>query len=207
MKTKTLLPLLVISLLSACATTQKLSTIERETITSREYVGITKDQLMLAGEELFHLADGDDFIITHSHKSSSHERLYAKRNWRIYFVLGWSKGTDYWLLTADSNEKGVKATMQVNRKRRKSYTMMPDNSKTASMQGEPINGTAIYDIFWARIDYLLGKRQDWMTCKISDDRINQKIVWGENDALCDSVTMKDSSPKSPIVSRVQPNTP
>lgn len=199
MKKKTLLPLLVISLLTACATTPQLSSEERETVTSREYVDVTRDQVLLAGKELFRLADGDDFIVIQSPYDG---RLYAKRNWHLYLVLAWLKGIDYWLLTATSSEKGVKATVQANRKWLESYDSH-DYSKMVSMQGEPINDTAIYDIFWARIDYLLGKRQDWMTCKISDDRNKQKIVWGDNDALCNSANMKDNSP----ISDVQPNTP
>jgi hypothetical protein len=63
----------------------------------------------------------------------------------------------------------------------------------------PVQGTAIYDVFWGRMDYLLGLRSDWMTCAMANSRVSDKLVWGDNSALCNSFNMKDQRPTAPMV--------
>jgi hypothetical protein len=58
-------------------------------------------------------------------------------------------------------------------------------------------GSAIYDVFWARMDYLLGKRADWITCAVANDRVKKKLVWDANDALCSAINMADRHPEQP----------
>ena len=67
---------------------------------------------------------------------------------------------------------------------------------TSAMSGSPVMGTAIYDVFWSRLDYLLGKRKDWMTCKVADERVKQNITSGTNEALCNSFNMNDKLPNN-----------
>ena len=67
---------------------------------------------------------------------------------------------------------------------------------TMPMVGTPVDGTALYDVFWARMDYLLGKRAKWMDCKEADRRVKQGIVWGSNENLCNSFNIKDDRPSS-----------
>ena len=62
------------------------------------------------------------------------------------------------------------------------------------MSGSPVMGTAIYDVFWSRMDYLLGLRQDWMTCQMADERVKSGATWGTNEALCNSFNVKDAVP-------------
>ncbi|AEC22239.1 hypothetical protein PT7_P003 (plasmid) [Pusillimonas sp. T7-7] len=57
-----------------------------------------------------------------------------------------------------------------------------------------VPGTAIYDVFWARMDYLLGKNDKWMTCEEANSRVKAAITWGPNEALCNSFNMKDAAP-------------
>lgn len=72
-------------------------------------------------------------------------------------------------------------------------------ASTTPMAGTPVEGTAIYDVFWSRLDYLLGLRSDWMTCKMADEKVKEKIVWGANDAMCNSFNVKDNVQTSPLV--------
>lgn len=189
--------LFTISVLTACASNPKLSKIEYETITNRTYMGVTKDQILLAGEKLLYLVDEDNFELYGA--PSSVGSLVAKRNWSNYYLLAKDRGTDFWKLSTTPTDQGIRASVEINRYYMRSYgfeSMMisPIALPNQWVGGRPILSNAIYDLFWARMDYLLGKREDWMTCKISDDRIKEKIVWGENDALCGSLYINERSP-------------
>lgn len=60
--------------------------------------------------------------------------------------------------------------------------------------GMPLNSTAIYDLFWGRMDYLLGRRDEWMTCDEAEARRKAGITYGQLEALC-SVTTDDLPPE------------
>lgn len=187
--------LLIVSLLAACASSPKLSNEEYKTLTNREYIGVTKDQVLQAAEELLRLADGDDFKI-----EKSPESLSATRRWREYVVISYEWGDDLWNVKTHSTNSSITAAVQISRKVGYSGNLAylsfdhPDNI---------VDGTAIYDLFWARMDYLLGKRPDWMTCEMSDNRVKQKIVWGDNAPLCHMLNIKDNKPTAPIVTSSQ----
>ena len=167
--------LLVVSLLTACASSPKLSNEEYKTLTNREYIGVTKDQVLQAAEELLRLADGDDFKIV-----KSPESLSVTRRWREYVVISYEWGDDHWNVKTHSTNSGITAAVQISRRVGFSGNLV---LISINHPNNIIDGTAIYDLFWARMDYLLGKRPDWMTCEMSDNRVKQKIV-GETMFLC-----------------------
>lgn len=191
---------LIAVLLTGCATTQpQLSREEWLSITSRSYEGVTKEQVISSAERLFRLADGDDFNVVHTE-----DGLYASRNWSAYMVIAAAMGTDYWQVKVAPDGNRFKAYVQVNSQAQGVTPMATTNgawtATTTPMAGSPVMGTAIYDVFWARMDYLLGKRSDWMNCQIADERVKQKITWGTNEALCNSFNIKDEVPSHPLVS-------
>lgn len=183
--------LLIASLLTACANNPKLSNEEYKTLINREYIGVTKDQVLQAAEELLHLADGDDFKIV-----KSPESLSATRRWHQYIVVSYEWGDDHWNVKTYPMNNNITVAVQISRK-----VGYSGNVAYLSLNHPDaiVDGTAIYDLFWARMDYLLGKRKDWMTCEMSDNRIKEKIVWGSNAPLCHMLNIKDNKPTSPIV--------
>lgn len=60
--------------------------------------------------------------------------------------------------------------------------------------GTPVNSTAIYDLFWGRMDYLLGRRDEWMTCDEAKARREAGLTYGLLESLC-SVTTDDLAPQ------------
>jgi len=177
-----------------CAAPKQLSRDEWLTVTTRHYASVTKEEVLLAAEKLFGLADGNDFQFFHAE-----EGLMATRNWLVYMVLAAASGTDYWKIQVATSNNGVDVTAQVNTSAQ-GVTPMPTTggawtATTMPMAGSPVQGTAIYDVFWARLDYLLGKRTDWMTCKEANKRVGEKITWGDNSALCNSFNVADKSPQ------------
>ena len=113
-------------------------------------------------------------------------------------VIAAVSGIDSWKISVIEKEGKSKVTMQVSTQSQ-AITPMATSDKawtatTMPMYGAPVQGTAIYDIFWARLDYLLGERTKWMTCKAADQRVDDGMAWGTNEALCNSFNINDDSP-------------
>lgn len=189
----------LLAMIAGCATTRpQLSREEWLAVSSRNYEGVTKDQVISAAERLFRLADGDDFRIVHTE-----DGIYSTRNWLVYLVIAAATGIDYWQVKVTPAANSVKAVVQVNTQSQAIAPMATTSgawtATTMPMAGTPVNGTAIYDVFWSRMDYLLGKRPDWLNCQLADKRVKQGIVWGTNEALCNSFNVKDETPSAPIL--------
>ena len=174
--------IIVLSLLIAgCTAPKQLSRKEWLEVTTRHYTDVTTEDVLLAAEKLFRLADGDDFKFYHTKDS-----LSATRNWVAYMVIAAAGGTDYWKIQVASIPNGVTVTIQVNTS---AWALIP-----MSPNASPVQGTAIYDVFWARLEYLLGKRTEWMSCKEANKRISEKLTYGDNSALCNSFNVADKTP-------------
>jgi hypothetical protein len=63
---------------------------------------------------------------------------------------------------------------------------------TASAQSKR---KVMYDVFLARMDYLLGKRDDWLTCDQVAVMLDKKETWGDSLSVCDEITLKNNTPE------------
>lgn len=77
-------------------------------VTTRIYEGKTSEEVLLAADRVFRLAD-DDYNVLHQGTS-----LQAQRNWLVYIVIATSKGTDTWVVQAFPVENGTKVTAAHN---------------------------------------------------------------------------------------------
>ncbi|MCZ4065392.1 hypothetical protein NB636_10370 [Oxalobacter aliiformigenes] len=195
MKIKSMFALLVAALIiTGCATQHPTMTREEWlNTTTRHYEDKTKEEVFSAAEKLFTLSDGNDYTFQHTDDS-----LYAVRKWSMYFVIGFASGTDNWVVTAKETEKGVKASVRASIDG-SGMAPMPTvggdiSAGTIPLAGTPVTGTSLYELFWARMDYLLGKRSEWMTCEEADARKKSGVTWGWNDPLCNSFNVTDEAP-------------
>lgn len=195
MKIKSMLALLcAVFVIAGCATQHPPMTREEWlNTTTRYYEGKTKDEVLNAAEKLFTLSDGDDYTFQHTD-----DALYASRQWTMYFVIGFAQGNDNWVVSAKETDKGVKATVRAAIQSSSVAPMATTggdfSAATIPLSGTPVTGNSLYELFWARMDYLLGKRSDWMTCEEADARKKSGETWGWNDPLCNSINVKDQDP-------------
>lgn len=165
---------------------------EREAVLTRTYTA-TAGQVVAAAERLFTLADGEDFRL-----EPTGNGMIAIRDWSAFLLLVGVRGVDTWTLSTEQTRDGVRVRIHV-RTDSESYSAvatpagvaLPTSSATIAPS---VEGTAIYDVFWARMDYLLGTREDWMTCETANRRVSEGITWGTNEALCNSFNMRDAAP-------------
>ena len=154
------------------------------------------DEVLNAAERLFTLADGRDFSFMHTPES-----LIASRRWSVYMVLALSFGSDHWQVDAAPGPNGTVVRVRVNTSDQPVLPMATSGGNatvtTMPLSGRPITGTAIYDLFWARLDYLLGERTDWTNCKAAIDKRAAGETWGNIEALCNFANMTDDHPEKP----------
>lgn len=188
------------TVLAGCAAPQRLMTAdEAAAATHRTFKGVSTEQAVSAAERVLWLADGDDFAI-----DRERDGLMATRNWTVYFLLGFVTGTDQWIVKARPVEGGTDVTFAVGSVAQPAgarITPRRDGDPRPRVMGSMHEGTAIYDLVWARMAYLLGQRDTWMSCAESDARVNAGVVWGGTAALCNSFNVKDQVPDGPMVGK------
>jgi hypothetical protein len=143
------------------------------------------------------LADGHDFSFGYPDEHV----MTAARRWMIYAVFALSTGTDIWQVRVDDD--GTARAFVTQNTGGMFGTVAPTTggdfvgggAPLVGSQGVSMQGDAIYDLFWARVEYILGLREEWRTCRAQDARIDAGEVWGSTEPLC-SVTTKDRSPRS-----------
>jgi len=188
----------IVAGISGCAVQrQPMGRDEWVATTTRAYDGITKERVLQAAERLLRLADGNDFVIAYSDDGFS-----ATRNWLMYAVITAASGTDFWQVTASTVGATTSVSVRVNLQMQ---SMMAIPTGAGGITAAPglttglaVSGTALYDVFWARMDYLLGRRAEWMTCQTADARVSAGITWGLNEPLCNAFNVNDDSPSGPL---------
>jgi hypothetical protein len=102
--------------------------------------------------------------------------LLAERHWTIYVVLGYAAGIEHWQVTYSPEGDGVVAQADLSNATTSAYPppandlLRPDNPAT-------------YELLWARIEYVLGQRQDWESCEAYAAPLHRKSIdpgqeWG-----------------------------
>ena len=130
--------------------------------------------------------------------------MVAIRPWSIYLVLAYTAGTDVSTVKASTNEKtgGTDASVYVTTALGGgALPMVVANSGSTvtspGSRGIPTRGNAIYQLFWERLDYLLGINPEWTSCEDIDKEIANGKLWGDISPRCNGVNIKDRAPTLP----------
>lgn len=153
--------------------------------TTRSYAGVAPAQAIAAAEEVVKLAGAPrDVQVTPKPDGAEVHRYY------IGFVGLHQVTLDYgFKLTAAATGQGSTVTLAMD-------ASSTDNGDVPSLfvQGPLLQGNQIqiadpYRLFFARMDYLLGKRPDWVTCAEAPAKLGASVAL---DPLCNFA--KDVSP-------------
>lgn len=170
----TLSLLLAVAMLGGCA--QKVLTpeeiaAERERqlrMITRVYPDKTVQDVLLAADRVFRLAD-DDYVVSHSPTG-----LQAQRRWFIYLIISVTFGTDTWMVTTEPLPQGGVKVVAMHSGEASAVTgIVTTNSNggtstsalTSPAMQNMTTSPAIYELFFARLDYFLDQRKDWVTCR------------------------------------------
>ncbi len=134
---------------------------------TRVYDNKKPEEVLLAAARIFSLAD-DDYTVSHAPTS-----IQAQRNWMIYLVISATMGTDTWIVEVQPEGSGTKV-MARHSGQMASATAMAVPTSNGGMSATAVTSPAmqnmttrpaIYQLFFARLDNLMGKRSDWVTCR------------------------------------------
>jgi hypothetical protein len=150
-------------MLSGCiGMTPKYTPEEQAAITTRRYEGVSSQQVYSAATLIFEAADKKNFKISHHDNE-----LDAKRT-RILFPI-WLHFN--WTVVADESNGGT-------------LVRVTSTSLLGSKEVPNTTGKAIYELFFGRLQYVLGKSDKWPTCADADERIRSEKGRGTAEALC-----------------------
>jgi len=183
---------------AACATRhQPLTRAEWLDISKECYSGVPKEVLISAAEKILILADGEDMTFTHYE-----DGFTATRMWAEYYIIAFAMGTDVWRFQVKEQPDGsMCAHIQVSIS---AGSVLPHPTTggnvglaTTPTTGHSVQGTAIYNLFWHRLDNLLGLNNYWVCCKVASRLMDNDSVdwWGNISPLCNPLNTRNTRPK------------
>lgn len=156
-------------LLAACQSTPPLDRDKYLSMATRTYHDRSAEQVIRAAEQVIRATNSAQLKI-----ADSPDGFTAVRHYMIYAVLAAEIGDDTWQFKAIPAADGaVVAQVYLARaSSSSSATFVPtiggDMAIGATMvpggSGTPVSSPALYDLFWGRVDYLLGLKADWPSC-------------------------------------------
>ena len=160
---------------------------EQAGATTRAFDGVDKAEIFDAAEKLFYLDDGNDFQF-----SRSPDVLVASRSW----IMSTMFGADNWRISTAEQDGTLRVKVDTTVDARQFFPVTGAAASPAALvepAGDPVEGPALFELFWARMDYLMGRSTHWTTCEEMDARIAAGSTWGNTIPLCGPTT-KDTPP-------------
>lgn len=182
-------------LLSGCITAPKQMTRDQFLqTTQRVYPGVDKERILKNAEEIFRLSDGSDYSLSYTEKG-----LQAIRRYQVYLVLNVLSGNFVWNVDTEDTPAGT--LVKISAEGRSGHLLAPTIAY-------PINTPGSYDLFWSRLDFLLGKSDQWVSCRIARaEHQKDNDVWRDLEPWC--LVTDDKNPpgvKEETINRADPKT-
>lgn len=121
---------------------------------TRIYSRESRERVMQAAEIVLKASDPTDFEFRYTLTGFTGLRRYF-----VYAVVATASGREKWdFLTEPAGSDGIRASVSVSEAgtTTASYSSQPYENAMASVP--------LYRLFWNRVDYMLGKRPDWVSC-------------------------------------------
>ena len=157
-----------------------------QSVTTHSYVDVAPAQALQAAKEVITLAAAP-------HNADFTDRVGGFEAHRYFTgISGMAPVTGAYDFQVTATATGKGSILTVNIRDDSQYDAMsfPDVSVTpTSYSGGPIQVRGPYDLFFARVDVLLGKRKDWISCAAAPTALNATLGL---DALCRAA--RDAAP-------------
>jgi hypothetical protein len=167
---------MLIATLSYCASSKDLSSHEPMSqdeqikATTRVYRDISPEFIFSAADKLLVRSNETEFQFSRSPGSLTAELQRSVYNSNT----SWQEWHEIWVVTAQEQKEEVLVSVNVERQ----ITHLFGNETQTPY------GPAVYDLFWDRLEFLLGLRDKWVTCEESQDNIRQGKTRGHVNWLC-----------------------
>jgi len=145
----------VLAMLGGCAAPQQI--VDRSDFLAegaREYPGESKERVIKAAETVLRISDPTDFEFRYNLNGFEGLRRYT-----IYAVLAAAQGRERWDFVTESTPGVTRASVSV------SEAGVTTGGYTQQRYENTMASIPLYRLFWSRVDYMLGRRADWVTCE------------------------------------------
>lgn len=162
--------------------------------TTRSWQGETRARVIAAAEAVIRHPDPGDTTVEYGKAGFT-----AKRRFALFAVIAAAEGEDRWRFAASENEEGASASVGMIQRGR-AYS-------GSHSQRFRDNHTEIgaFRLFYARIDYLLGRRPDWVSCADAPPKLGLPAAAPGTDALCGmTLQNRDAPPPGKVAAKSQP---
>lgn len=183
--------------LAACQQQRMITQLEYDDSTLHEFPGFTVDQVTKASRQVLTLLDGEDFKM-----EDTRIGFVGRREWFNFALIAAEGGTDQWEFRVGQDQGITKARIEVTRTG-SGGMITPFGGGYYNQPQTIFNGVAVYELFWARVDYMLGRVPAWTTCEMMRSRIRAKATWGDLSAMCEG-NNKDDTPAGPMIPHAPP---
>jgi hypothetical protein len=188
------LSLVLLLLLSACARPERTTSHAdwmREA--TRVWPGETKARVIAAAEAVVKHSDPRDIQVEYSKQG-----FVARRKFFIYAVLASADGEDRWTFHASENSEGASASVRVIQR----GTAQSGRFSERFRENQVYIGS--FRLFYARIEYMLGRREDWIRCSEAVAKLALPSEAPGLQMLC-SITHQgaDASPPAKVPPKVK----
>lgn len=174
--------------LAACASQDiELSRDDQIRMAQRSYQNKTPEQVIKAAEIVLRQADPPDFTFFHTPSGFT-----AYRKWFETLLVASASGTDIWDFRAsyEPAKKTTIATVAIGGVASAVSHIAPNGSNGWGPSApNPEMKPAVYSIFWARVEYVLGLRDEWISCAKAAVDPEYSRIPGDRLKLCSTFNM------------------
>lgn len=175
--------------LAACNTTPDLLLDEAAftSATTRRFPGETRERIVRAAEAVLRQSDPSRQITTRT------EGFASFRQFESYGFVVAEGGGDLWTVTSRDLGDGAEAVVRLA-PRGGGGPVGPAISITGGRNPAPL-----YDLFWNRVEYVLGRRADWPTCGAAEGGLRASPGPAGLSSLCGAAGNGRAAPPPPVL--------
>jgi hypothetical protein len=158
---------------------------------TRTWPGETRARVIAAADAVLKHADPRDTAVEYNHHGFT-----ARRKFFIYALIATASGTETWTFSSAENEQGASATVRIIQR----------GTAQAGSQSERFRENQVYlgglRLFYARIDYMLGRRPDWIACSEATEKLQLPPGAAGLQSLCSLTHQgRDAPPPAKVAPR------
>lgn len=165
---------------------------------TRIYPGETRERVLKAAETVLKISDPADFEFRYTLTGFTGLRRYF-----IYAVVASAAGREKWEFLTEPAGEGLRASVSISEEGTASGGYS-SNKYEGAMASVPL-----YRLFWNRVDYMLGRRLDWVTCadaaaELEKSNTNTVALGGLCGPTSDGRNAEPPQPFPPLVRQTTP---
>jgi hypothetical protein len=121
---------------------------------SRTFPGETRERVLKAAETVLKVSDPTDFEFRYTLTG-----FVGLRRYFIYAVLAAAQGREKWDFQTEAQPTGLRASVSISEEGTTS------GGYSTSRYENAMASVPLYRLFWSRVEYMLARRPDWVTCE------------------------------------------